>query len=401
MTLSQQRLMTTFSVQSQDTEDLRWSPCSSKYSQNASFQREVTYPIPPCMALRLNFAQDRIHIKDMMAGGYQQQSQQSQSSQGQASSENYCTIQDDQHYCMTLSSGQLFMSPCNGKGPAMVVPEKNEILYCYSDMDELFYEEDCPYFKSSLHDPDCSMNCSVCQLGIQLNITNQKTPSMTFKKVVMIVVAVEKMKNTIRPSASLFMDEDLQDILNNIIVEEAIRFENFNTTYAADSGYAYFSSSSHKIFDTSNKSFVLHEFHGSAQLVASHLQGSNSKNAVKLNMALYSSQPSISSSRGIPVALGIVGKNLYLSSVMAGGRAELQLEKVNDIIKEIRNDSLLRFLFFMSNHGSSALTTFTFESVNCPNWYISTSKRSNEPVKMAKYEEQSAIIELILMPDEQ
>ncbi|XP_030055463.1 interleukin-1 beta-like [Microcaecilia unicolor] len=284
-----------------------------------------------------------------------------------------------------------------------LVPEMNEIPNCYSEMDELFYEEECPYyFKSSLHDLGCSMNCSVCELGIQLKNTNQKTLLMIFKKAVVIVLAVEKMKN-IRPSARLFVDEDLHDILNNVLVEEAIPFENFDFTYAADSVYRYFSSSLYKISDTSNKSFALNEFPDLAQLVALHLQGLNSRREVKLNIAVYSSQPFNSSNRKNPVALGIMGRNLYLSCVMVGGRAQLRLEELNHFIREIRDDSLLRFIFFKSDRGSSAsaVTTSTFESAACPNWYICTSQRENEPVSMAQYQEQSAIIDFKLIPDNQ
>nr|XP_033804038.1 interleukin-1 beta-like isoform X2 [Geotrypetes seraphini] len=285
-----------------------------------------------------------------------------------------------------------------------VVPEMNEILDSYSDIDEFLYEADCScHLTSSLHNLDCSMNYCVCDSGIQLKITTQKTPSMTFKKAVVIVVAVEKMKNTIRPSARLFMDEDLQDILNSIFVEEVIPFENFDITYVADSAYQYFSSSSHKIYDTKNKCFALQEFPGSAKLIALQLQGLNSRREVKLNMALYSSQPSNASSRKIPVTLGITGRNLYLSCVMAGGRAELQLEEVNDIIRDIRDDSLLRFIFFKFDRSSSTspVKTSTFESAACPNWYICTSQRENEPVRMAQYNEQSAIINFKLIKDEQ
>nr|XP_033804039.1 interleukin-1 beta-like [Geotrypetes seraphini] len=284
-----------------------------------------------------------------------------------------------------------------------VVPDMNEIPNCYSDIEEHFYEADYSYhLKSSIHDPDFSMNCSVCDSDIQLQFVNQKTPSMTFKKAVVIVVAVEKIKNIIRPSARLFMDDDLQD-LNCIFEEENIPFENFDITYVADSAYQYFLSKSHKIYDTENKCFALQEFPGSAQLIALQLQGLNSRREVKLNMALYSSQPSNASSDKIPVALGIVGKNLYLSSVMAGGRAELQLEEVNDIIRDIRDDSLMRFIFFKSVHGSSTspVETSTFESAACPNWYICTSQRENEPVSMAQYDEQTAFIDFKLIPDEQ
>ncbi|XP_030057567.1 interleukin-1 beta [Microcaecilia unicolor] len=286
-----------------------------------------------------------------------------------------------------------------------VVPEMNEIPNCYSDTDEHFYEADCSYrLKNSLHDPGCSTNCSLCESGIQLMITDQKMPSMTFKKAVVIVVAVEKMKNMMRPSARLFQDEDLQDILNSIFVEEPIPLENIDITCAANFAYRYYSSRAHKISDTSKRCFALQEFPGSAQLVALYLQGLNSSREVKLNMALYTSQPFDASSPKAPIALGIVGRNLYVSCVMVGGRAELRLEEVNDIKREIKDDdSLLRFIFFKFQHGPSTSDSqiCTFESAACANWYICTSLTENEPVSMAQYEEQSANILFELIPEEQ
>ncbi|XP_029460102.1 interleukin-1 beta-like [Rhinatrema bivittatum] len=284
------------------------------------------------------------------------------------------------------------------------VPEMNEIASYYSDSDELFYEADCPYsIKSSFHDQSCSMNCSVCKSGIQLKITNERTSSMTFKKAVVIMVAVEKMKNKTRPSVRPFMDEDLLDILNSIFVEAIIPFENSDLAYVTDSAYRYFSSSPYRVYDTENKCFALQEFPGSAHLLALQLQGLNSNHEVKLSMASYSSQPFNSSSPKNPVALSILGRNLYLSCVNVGDRPELRLEEVNNVIKDVRDDSLLRFIFFKSDSGASTSVQkiSSFESAACPNWYISTSQRENELVSMAQYHEQSAIFDFKLISDNQ
>nr|QBG64302.1 IL-1beta [Andrias davidianus] len=188
------------------------------------------------------------------------------------------------------------------------------------------------------------------------------------------------------PSQGLFLDSDLLDIFNSIFMEDSIPCRKFDVTSMAESVYRHFYSTMLRITDTADKCMVLQEFSGQAQLVALYLQGANAQREVKLNMALYTSQPFSRSTSKQPVTLGIVGRNFYLSCVMVGGQPELRLEKVDKLLSPIKRE-LLRFLFFKVGSNPSS----SFESAACPGWYISTSQKNNELVTVTTMQEQTAI----------
>uniref|UniRef100_A0A674I7Y6 Interleukin-1 n=1 Tax=Terrapene triunguis TaxID=2587831 RepID=A0A674I7Y6_9SAUR len=157
---------------------------------------------------------------------------------------------------------------------------------------------------------------------------------------------------------------------------------NNSFTHAETFIYKYTRSRLYTVQDEEHKSFVLWRHTGQAQLMAVHLQGPNSSEAVKLNLDLYRS-PHISPKRISPVAMNIVESNaaennLYLCCVKDKGSPVLQLEKVKGPMKDIRTGDQERFIFFKTSSGS----TCSFESAAHPGWFLSTSKLNDKPIRM-------------------
>uniref|UniRef100_A0A8C0H2M2 Interleukin-1 n=1 Tax=Chelonoidis abingdonii TaxID=106734 RepID=A0A8C0H2M2_CHEAB len=229
----------------------------------------------------------------------------------------------------------------------------------------------CLSFSSNQGPSPCSLSQSypACDVGIQLQFT-ERTSSKVFRRSVVLVVAIEKMKKASK--ARPFTDDDLRGILDTVF--ETISFESHNVTHAVDSIYRYFRSISYEIRDTDQKCFKLE---APAQLVAVHLQGPNIRHQVKINMALYrpKSGTSNQSSMRFPVALGIKGRSLYLSCVHNGQQPMLQLEEA-DILKDVDGAELERFIFYKVENESTA----QFESATHRGWYICTSPQKNQPV---------------------
>uniref|UniRef100_A0A674I3J7 Interleukin-1 n=1 Tax=Terrapene triunguis TaxID=2587831 RepID=A0A674I3J7_9SAUR len=216
-----------------------------------------------------------------------------------------------------------------------------------------------------------SQSLSACDVGIQLQFTEQ-TSRQVFRRSVVLVVAIEKMKKASK--ARPFTDDDLRSIFDTVF--ETISFERHNVTHAVDSIYRYFRSISYEIRDTDQKCFKLE---APAQLVAMHLQGPNIRHQVKLNMALYRPKSGTSNqgSMRFPVALGIKGRSLYLSCVHNGKQPVLQLEEA-DILKDVDGAKLERFIFYKVENESTA----QFESAAHHGWYICTSPQNNQPVSV-------------------
>ncbi|KAM9166245.1 interleukin-1 beta-like [Pangshura tecta] len=254
------------------------------------------------------------------------------------------------------------------------VPDlQEELMEFCSVNDEQFYEVGHPYLgKSSNQGPSpCSLSqsCSACDMGIQLQFTEQ-TSCKLFRRSVVLMVAIEKMKKARK--ARPFTDDDLRGIFDTVF--ETISFESHNVTHTVDSIYRYFRSISYEIRDTDQKCFKLED---PAQLVAVHLQGPNLRHQVKLKMALYrpKSGTSNQSSMRFPVALGIKGSSLYMSCVLSGQQPVLQLEEA-DILKDVYGAELERFIFYKLENESTA----QFESAAHRGWYICTSPENNQPV---------------------
>lgn len=270
-----------------------------------------------------------------------------------------------------------------------LVPEMDaELMESYSESYDTFYEANgtCDMMASKVDASwgSCPRDRTSCRSSVRVKVTNLKEPS-TFRRAVVVVVAVEKMRRGVFNAIDgcHFGDSDLLEIFGSIVVEGDINVQTFERTFMAESVYRYFSSTVQRITDADNKSLALNEFSGQAQLVALHLQGPNAERQVKLNMSFYTSPPG---DKKRPVTLAIVGKQLYLSCVMVGMTPELRLEEVSEILTTIKTD-LLRFLFFKVDASNSS----SFESVSCPGWFISTSQNPNEPVTVNAYRNHSTI----------
>ncbi|XP_048367955.1 interleukin-1 beta-like [Sphaerodactylus townsendi] len=268
------------------------------------------------------------------------------------------------------------------------VPECQEQIMKFCSMNEEmpFYEEVQPCLTKNASQTlrrcvHCSQVHCACEMDIQVKIT-KRVPTKGFRKAVVIVVAIEKMKA--KPKA--FTDEDLLNVLSTVL--EPVHFDKCEFTYATDSIYRYTRAISYDIQDIKQKSFVLNE---PAQLVAVHLQGANVNHAVKLKMAIYRPKGTVKNN---PIALGIKGSNLCLSCMPkegAEGQPELQLEEA-DILRHIDKSKLGRFIFNRIDIGD----TTRFESAAFPGWFICTSAQSNEAVGMTDQIGQVAIVDYTL-----
>ncbi|XP_015276613.1 PREDICTED: interleukin-1 beta-like [Gekko japonicus] len=270
------------------------------------------------------------------------------------------------------------------------VPECQEEMmeFCSMNEDIPFYEEDQPCLaknasQSQRQCASCSQVHCACELDIQVKIS-KTVPTKGFRKAVVIVVAVEKMKMNAR--SKVFTDDDLLDILNTIL--EPVSFENYELTYATDSFYRFSGAFSYDIQDIKQRSLVLNQ---PAQLVAMHLQGTNFDRAVRLEMAVYRRKDQQVKN---PIALGIKGSGLCLSCVPkegAEGQPELQLEK-ESIFRHIDRSKLGRFIFFRIDVGN----TTRFESAAFPGWFICTSSQPDKAVGMTDQPGEVSIIDYAL-----
>ncbi|XP_007441780.1 interleukin-1 beta [Python bivittatus] len=205
-----------------------------------------------------------------------------------------------------------------------------------------------------------------CEMDVQVAVT-KNDPVRSFRKAVVIVIAIEKMRN----SPTLFTDEDLMDVLSTVL--EPVRFDHYGCTEATNSIYQFSNHIVCNIQDADQKSLILQE---PPQLVAMHLQGPNINCAVKLKMSVY--RPKVEAgTQKIPVALNIKGKKLYLSCVLKGGQPVLQLEEA-DIQGDLDKSQLGRFLFYRIDTEKHT----RFESAAFPKWFICTSTQPEEAVAL-------------------
>uniref|UniRef100_A0A5F8H255 Interleukin-1 n=1 Tax=Monodelphis domestica TaxID=13616 RepID=A0A5F8H255_MONDO len=84
--------------------------------------------------------------------------------------------------------------------------------------------------------------------------------------------------------------------------------------------------------------------------------------------------------KGIPIYIGIKGRDICLACEMSGKAAVLQLlnKKIWDLYQS--KEAQLPFVFYRNYTGS----THTLESAACPGWFICTSREQNQPVKMTQ-----------------
>ncbi|KAM4866897.1 interleukin-1 beta [Thomomys bottae] len=244
------------------------------------------------------------------------------------------------------------------------VPElTSEMMAYHSDESDLFFEPDGPkQTKCSSQDLD------VYHLdeGIQLQFS-QKCLSKSLKQAVSLIVAVEKLKNQHIPYSQTFQDNDLRTIFSFIFEEEPMICDAWEDgPYVCDTPVR---SLNCILRDGQQKSLVLS---GPCELKAVHLQESNLSQQVVFSMSFVQGKKSYDK---IPVALGLRGKNLYLSCVMKDDRPILQLETVNPNEYPKRKMEK-RFVF----NKIEIRNRVEFESAQYPNWYISTSQENHLPV---------------------
>ncbi|MBZ3885443.1 Interleukin-1 beta [Sciurus carolinensis] len=108
------------------------------------------------------------------------------------------------------------------------------------------------------------------------------------------------------------------------------------------------------------------------ELKALHLNGPNLNQQVVFSMSFVQGAES---NNKTPVALGLKGKNLYLSCVKKEDKPTLQLESV-DPRHYPKKKMEPRFVF----NKIEIKDKVEFESAEFPNWYISTSQAEHMPV---------------------
>ncbi|XP_043837170.1 interleukin-36 beta-like [Dromiciops gliroides] len=104
------------------------------------------------------------------------------------------------------------------------------------------------------------------------------------------------------------------------------------------------------------------------------------KPSVKLHILPCRSTDSLEINKGNPLYIGIKNHHLCLCCVESDRHAILNLEE-KDIIELYQSEKTQKpFVFYQKKTGS----TSTLESAACPGWFICTSNKMGEPVKMTK-----------------
>ncbi|XP_033974622.1 interleukin-1 beta-like [Trematomus bernacchii] len=223
------------------------------------------------------------------------------------------------------------------------------------------------------------MKCNMSQMwssdvqsGLDFEITHHP---LTMRKVVNLIIAMERMKGSESTLSTEFRDENLLNFIMDSIVEEKIVFERAS---APPAQITRTGEEPQNITDGEKRSLVMVE--NSMELHAVTLQGGNEPRKVFLNMSTFLHPAS--TIEGRTVALGIRGQSLYLSCRKDGDSPTLHLEPLDDSLSNISSDSaMVRFLFYKKDTG---VNISTLMSVAQPDWYISTAEQNNKPVQMCQ-----------------
>ncbi|TNN54615.1 Interleukin-1 beta [Liparis tanakae] len=199
---------------------------------------------------------------------------------------------------------------------------------------------------------------------------------LTLKKVVNLIVAMERLKGREAPVSTEFGDEDLLSMMLDSFIEVC------ELGSAPRPQISWTGEEPCSLTDGEKRSVV--RVGDSAELRAVMLQGGSHLRKVILNMSTYL-HPTLGA-RGRTVALAIKDTNLYLSCHKDGDTPTLHLEAVEDKSTlsgwgtSIDLDSdMLRFLFYRQDTGVNITTLM---SVAYQNWYVSTQPRNNKPLTM-------------------
>ncbi|XP_074078792.1 interleukin-36 alpha-like [Macrotis lagotis] len=114
-----------------------------------------------------------------------------------------------------------------------------------------------------------------------------------------------------------------------------------------------------------------------------HLIATSHKKGVTpviLNMIPCRNEDSLEKNKGSPIYIGIKDQKLCLFCEENKEPATLKLEE-KDIMDLYNSERVHKpFVFYYQKTGS----TSTLESAACPGWFVCTSNKSGEPVRMTK-----------------
>ncbi|XP_034351913.1 interleukin-1 beta [Arvicanthis niloticus] len=247
------------------------------------------------------------------------------------------------------------------------VPELNcEMTPFDSDENDLFFEVDGPpKMKGCFQAPD--PGCPDDET-IQLQISQQHL-NKSFRQAVSLIVAVEKLWQLPVSCPWTLQEEDLRTFFSFIFEEEPILCDSWDDDDDLLLCDVTIRQLHYTLRDEQQKCLVLSD---PCELKALHLNGQNINQQVVFSMNFVHGE---TSNHKIPVALGLKGKNLYLSCVMKDGTPTLQLESVDP--KQYPKKKMdKRFVF----NKIEIKTKVEFESAQFPNWFISTSQAEHKPV---------------------
>ncbi|KAI4821250.1 hypothetical protein KUCAC02_029192 [Chaenocephalus aceratus] len=221
------------------------------------------------------------------------------------------------------------------------------------------------------------MKCNMSQMwssdvqsGLDFEITHHP---LTMRKVVHLIIAMERMKGSESTLSTEFRDENLLNFIMDSIVEEQIVFE---CASAPPAQITRTEVEPQNITDGEKRSLVMVQ--NNMELHAVTLQGgADSRKGDYFfpeHVDLFAPCVTIG---GRTVALGIRGQNLYLSCRKDGDSPTLHLETLEDnSLLNISSDSdMVRFLFYKQDTG---VNISTLMSVAQPNWLHQHSRAKQQ-----------------------
>ncbi|KAG8574583.1 hypothetical protein GDO81_009233 [Engystomops pustulosus] len=130
---------------------------------------------------------------------------------------------------------------------------------------------------------------------------------------------------------------------------------------------------------------------GKDSVVATHLVNGNSQVALKIKVDTYSENKFDPMKR--PVTFGVEGRNIYFCCT----NKELHLTEA-DIKNKEEHDQMSPFTFYCreSENDSNLLT---FESVDCPGYFLSTSQKDTDKLQIRPKNDQAVLTDFMFSPD--
>ncbi|KAL0965199.1 hypothetical protein UPYG_G00278090 [Umbra pygmaea] len=226
------------------------------------------------------------------------------------------------------------------------------------------------------------MGACLLTKGMSLDLELLPYCSGGMKKAAHLVIALRRMKNTFQ----LSNHTDIQNMITDNLFEEHVmeQIQDCVETLGSNRLKGMFRrmGSIHEcsLSDKDQKSLV--RYSETMTLHAATLQGGNNHQTAKFKLCRYVSI--IETVPAQPVVLGIANTDLYLSCSVPTDKNTpvLLLEPcVEHQLNIISTDADQRFLFYRRTTGRSQTT---FESVQCRNWFLSTSVDPQQPIEMCQ-----------------